>query len=169
MISSEYCLFRPLAQQECGQVIALIQSRISWMDSAGISQWNHSHYLETYPLSYFEQRAQAHQLYGLFTRENSLAAAAVLLEADPRWNGQSALPAYYIHNFVSGAAFCGAGAALIEHLIALARAEGKSCLRLDCAVNNEKLNQYYIRFGFRYVGPMEDGEYLGNLRQYDLK
>lgn len=39
----------------------------------------------------------------------------------------------------------------------------KSCmLRFDCQASNIKLNEYYERLGFGYVGIIKDGLYVGN-------
>ena len=138
--------FRRAAAGEAEQVFDLIRQRIAWMDERGIQQWNHPGYLRRYPLDYFRQCAEEGQLYALWTECGALAAGAVVLEEDPRW----------------------AGTELLRRCLALAAERGQDYLRLDCARDNPVLHDYYERFGFRFVAPVEDQGYLGDLLQYPL-
>ena len=45
---------------------------------------------------------------------------------------------------------------------------GKDNIRLDCQVSNEKLNQYYKKLGYKYVGTVKEGNYVGNKREKNI-
>ena len=47
----------------------------------------------------------------------------------------------------------------------LAAKNQKQYLRLDCAIDNPKINAYYDRLHYDYAGTCVDGKYAGNLRQ----
>lgn len=159
--------FRRAAAGEAEQVFDLIRQRIAWMDERGIQQWNHPGYLRRYPLDYFRQCAEEGQLYALWTECGALAAGAVVLEEDPRWTGYGG-KALYVHNLAASLHFSGAGTELLRRCLALAAEGGQDYLRLDCARDNPVLHDYYERFGFRFVAPVEDQGYLGDLLQYPL-
>jgi len=73
----EFRLCRP---EEAAEVFRLICERTRWMDEVGICQWNHTDYLNVFPLSYYERQQAEGTLYALCERQTGkLAAAAVLL------------------------------------------------------------------------------------------
>ena len=76
--------------------------------------------------------------------------------------------ALYVHNLAASLHFSGAGTELLRRCLALAAERGQDYLRLDCARDNPVLHDYYERFGFRFVAPVEDQGYLGDLLQYPL-
>lgn len=79
-------LFRHGKKSDVKEVIGLIEARIEWMDAEGIRQWNVNHYRERYPESYFEQAAEARQMYVLEDERTArIVAAAILLTEDKRW------------------------------------------------------------------------------------
>ena len=157
---------RPAPPEEAPALFELILRRIAWMEKRGIRQWDRAVYLAYYPLFYFIERARDGELYGLWGPDGSPRVMAVLLERDSRWpDGGNAL---YVHNLAADPAVPGAGARLLLQCMELARARGKKYLRLDCGQDNAELNAYYERLGFSYMGPMQEGEYRGNLRQCSL-
>ncbi len=143
-------------------VFQLILRRIQWMDTVGIRQWNVTNYTDAYPQRYYSQKIREGQLYVL-TEKGKVIGAVVLLESDARW--KDAVPAYYVHNLVTDVTAKGAGGILLGYVEAMAARDGKTCVRLDCAVDNEKLNQYYEKKGYRKVGVCSDGLYRGNKRE----
>ena len=58
----EFRLCRP---EEAAEVFRLICERTRWMDEVGIRQWNHTDYLNVFPLSYYEQQQAEGTLYAL--------------------------------------------------------------------------------------------------------
>lgn len=158
-------LFRHGKKSDVKEVIGLIEARIEWMDAEGIRQWNVNHYRERYTESYFEQAAEARQMYVLEDERSArIVAAAILLTEDKRW-GKAQGQSYYIHNLVSATETKDAGAEILDRIERLSRVHGKTHVRLDCIVGNSRLNEWYERMGFRYAGTTTDGEYSGVLRE----
>ena len=160
--------FRPCRPEEAAEVFRLIRARTRWMDEVGIRQWNHTDYLNVFPLSYYEEQQAEGTLYVLCERQTGkLAAAAVLLTEDERWQGDVA-PALYIHNLVGAPDCPGAGKEFLRRTEEMALRMGKRYLRLDSTRDNEALTAYYERCGFQPAGECALGAYEGTLRQKPL-
>lgn len=142
----------------------LIDSRIHWMDLVGIQQWNVTDYWKRYPKTYYENAVRRGLLY-IQKQENhgEIVGAVVLSETDRSWADDK--PAYYIHNFVTALEEKGAGDAILDACYDLALQNRKSCLRLDCSADNQKLNAYYEQRGFQLVGICDEVIYVGNKRE----
>ncbi len=129
--------FRPCRPEEAAEVFRLVCERIRWMDEVGIRQWNHTDYLNVFPRSYYEIQQAEGALYALCERQTGkLAAAAVLLTEDERWQGDTA-PALYIHNLVGAPDCPGAGKEFLRRTEEMALRMGKRYLRLDSTRDNE--------------------------------
>lgn len=168
MIATSGNIFRQGTVNDVPYIMKLIKKRIDWMDYKGINQWNKTHYIEHYPTNYYIQAAKEGKLYVLSNIENQIIASAVLLTKDIRWE-QNISSAYYIHNLVSSIEKKNAGKEIIQYIEELARLQEKDYVKLDCAVDNQKLNQWYEMLGYKYVGTITDGEYKGGLREKRLK
>ena len=68
--------FRPCRPEEAAEVFRLIRERTRWMDEVGICQWNHTDYLNVFPLSYYEEQQAEGTLYALCERQTGKLAAA---------------------------------------------------------------------------------------------
>lgn len=148
------------------QIYALIDQRIQWMDNNGIRQWNVTDYWGVYPKEHYVEQIHQKHLYVLKrTSDQTVVAVAVLYESDERWAGEQDVPAYYVHHFAADSCEKGAGALLLQHLEHIARRDGKAALRLDCADDNPRLNQYYKQKGYVLTGTCVDGVYHGNKRE----
>ncbi len=152
---------------ETEDVFALYADRIQWMNENGIRQWNMTDYLQAYPKSYYQRQQREGRLYVL-KQNGRIAGAAVLLEQDERWPDSGITSAFYVHNLVTRSDAKGVGVLLLAQAEALAKARGKRKMRLDCAVDNPFLNQYYENLGYRPAGCCTDGPYEGNLREKTL-
>lgn len=149
-------------------VFSLVEARVHWMDMMGIEQWNTTGYLEAYPLGYYEEQQDQGNLYVLHNKYNGIVAAVVLLNDDDRWNDRAETSAFYVHNLVSDIAMHGAGSIMLKEVEKIARRYGKEYIRLDCAVNNTFLNEYYEERGFVLAGSCIEGLYVGNRREKKL-
>ena len=162
-------LFELADEAALGQIYKLIDQRIRWMDEKGIRQWNVTDYWKAYPKDYYVREMWRGTLHVLKRKaDRQVMGAVVLLEQDSRWKDAAPLPAYYIHNFVADEAERGAGGMMLQKIQELAVKNHKACLRLDCAVSNEKLNRYYEQKGFLLAGQCVDGNYSGNRREKKL-
>lgn len=153
---------------DVASVFSLVEARIHWMDVMGIKQWNTTGYLEVYPLDYYVEQQEQGNLYVLYTKDNDIVSAVVLLNDDDRWNDRAETSAFYVHNLVSDVAKHGAGSILLQEVEKIAKQYGKEYIRLDCAVNNTFLNRYYEKRGYMLAGSCIDGMYVGNRREKKL-
>lgn len=159
-------IFRPSKSEDIDAVFGLYEKRVAWMNEKGIRQWNVTDYLNVYPKAYYRKHQRSGGLYVL-CRE-SVSGAAVLLRNDERWNNGSSSDALYVHNLVTDPSERGTGKLLLSELEKICDAQGKQFVRLDCAVDNIFLNNYYESLGYNFVGTCRDGVYIGNLREKKL-
>ncbi len=163
------CVFRKAIEEDVLGIFALYEKRIAWMEEKGLHQWNTTDYLTVYPRSYFRRQAASGRLWAAEDRKTgAILGAVVLLSEDGRWADRAGEPAYYVHNLVTEAAAPGLGGWMLGELETLARKDGKAALRLDCAVDNAALNDYYASHGYREAGRCADGAYRGIRREKRL-
>lgn len=156
--------FRTAKHDEIESVFDLYQKRIRWMDEKAIHQWNTTGYLESYPVNYYRKQQALGNLYVL-VEGNVIIGAVVLLQEDDRWSDKKDLHAFYVHNLVTNTGVAGAGKKLLIELEKIAFNKGICAVRLDCAVDNAFLNDYYDSLGYKVVGSCQDGTYTGNRRE----
>lgn len=157
--------FRQALETEIPAVFDLYVRRVAWMDEIGIHQWNETDYLEAYPEDYYREELQNGNLFVLEDDTGTLCGAVVLLKEDERWEEEPERNAYYVHNLVTALSAKGAGKAILREAEALAKTQGLQAVRLDCAVDNERLNAWYEAQGYLPAGTCTDGPYLGRLRE----
>lgn len=157
-------IFRLAKNNEIDTIFSLYKKRIQWMDQSGIWQWNTTDYLALYPISYYEERQRREELYVL-SRGSFIAGAVVLLKSDGRWPEEASSPAYYVHNLVTDPSVKGAGKIILSEAEKTAISRGMKFMRLDCAADNDFLNEYYDSMGYKLVGRCEEGVYIGNKRE----
>lgn len=158
--------FKQGEMKDLPQVYDIIDERIHWMDEVGIEQWNVTDYWVCYPKSYYEKAVSNGNLYVLKRKDTGLVVSvAVLYEKDDRWASQQGPAAYYVHHLATKIGEKGAGEVMIAFCEKLAADNKKEYLRLDCAIDNPKINTYYDRLQYEYAGTCVDGKYTGNLRE----
>lgn len=158
--------FRLAAVGDIDDVFSLFEKRVDWMNQQNIHQWNDTDYLNAYPKSYYIRQQELGNLYVL--ADSHVVGAVVLLQSDDRWTDRAGSPAYYVHNLVTDPSVGGAGRELLAQAEQLAVQHGKRFMRLDCAVDNAFLNDYYESMGYLPAGICEDGLYKGNRREKAL-
>ena len=160
-------IFRKATKEEIPAVFALIMRRVAWMDTVGIRQWNVTKYDQRYPLHYYEMRRQKDELFVLTEKETGkLLSVGALLHEDERWPDQAS--AYYLHHLASDPEAKGTGSVFLEMAEAYTAREGKMYMRLDSAIGNKNLENYYASRGYREAGFCKDGLYEGVLREKKL-
>ena len=140
--------FRLAKNNEIDTIYSLYEKRIQWMDHTGIQQWNTTNYLAVYPISYYTERQKSEELQ--------------------RWMKEAHSPAFYVHNLVTEPSIKGAGKIILSEAEKVASSKGMKFIRLDCAVDNEFLNEYYDLMGYKLVGHCADGHYIGNKREKEF-
>lgn len=156
--------FKQAELKDMEQFYEIIDQRIRWMDEVGLKQWNHTGYWERYPKEYYLENMEAGRMFVL-TEGGKMLAVGVIYEEDERWVNSGDMPAYYLHHFATAVDAKGAGSAYLEMLEEHSRKMGKVRLRLDCAVDNPKLNEYYEAKGYYICGSCKDGPYEGITRE----
>ena len=160
-------IFRLAAQQEIPAVFNLIMGRVAWMDVVGIRQWNTTKYDERYPLHYYEQRRQQEELFVLEDgATGQIVCVGALFHEDERWPDPES--AYYLHHLASHVNAKGTGSIFLQRAEEYTASQGKQYLRLDSAVGNKILEDYYTSRGYVEAGRCVDGLYQGILRQKKL-
>ena len=159
--------FQTAKPEEIETVFELYRKRVCWMDEIDIHQWNKTDYLSTYPVDYYHEQQRLRNLYVL-KKNDYIIGAVVLLQSDDRWLDRTSSSAYYVHNLVTDPGIKGAGKEILAETEKLAIQKGKHFLRLDCAVDNAFLNDYYASMGFVLAGICKDGDYIGNRREKTL-
>lgn len=166
-IEKQVYVFQKANHDDLEMVYALINERMDWMSANGIKQWEHEHYWNVFPKTYYDQQTDLGHLYVL-KRENEVLGAVILLEEDENWENDEPLSSYYLHQFVASLKEKGLGKLILKEVEQLALKNKKEAVRLDCIQGNVKLNQYYENLGYLFVGECEDGIYHGNKREKRL-
>ena len=148
--------------QDVPVIFEMILERDQWMKEKGITQWQDTHYLDIFPLSYYQQEQEKGNLFVLTDNKHNMIASAVVNDYDSNWHDDK--PALYIHCFVSRLNSQG-GSYFLKYIEDYARQLGKHYIRLDSMTSNQLLAQYYQKHGFIAVGEYEEGLYQGTLRQ----
>lgn len=165
IVESRY-IFRKATQQEVCEVFALIMGRVAWMDVVGIQQWNTTKYDQRYPLDYYEKLRQKDELFVLVDGAGKILCVGALFHEDERWPTPES--AFYLHHLASRNDAKGAGSIFLKEAEKYTAGQGKSYLRLDSAVGNQILENYYSSRGYTEAGRCVDGLYEGVLRQKKL-
>lgn len=164
---TEKYIFRQATKEEVPEVFALIMRRVAWMDQVGIRQWNTTKYDQRYPLDYYETRRQKQELFVLTEAEtNRIVCVGALFHEDVRWPDPES--AYYLHHLASDVDRQGTGSVFLEQAERYTASQGKQYLRLDSAIGNKVLENYYSSRGYVEAGRCADGLYQGILRQKKL-
>jgi GNAT superfamily N-acetyltransferase len=163
-MEKEY-VFRPVLPEEAQKVFDLVMSRVAWMDRVGIHQWNDTKYDRRYPLYYYEQKAKDGELFVLEEKGEFLCVGALFWE-DVRWPEPA--KARYLHHFAASVDRKGIGSLFLQEAENYAKAQGMEYMRLDSAIGNKNLENYYASRGYTECGRCEDGLYKGILRQKKL-
>lgn len=161
---AEY-IFRQAMRQEVPGVFELIMSRVAWMDRVGIRQWNATRYDVCYPPEYYEMRRQKEELFVL-EEAGKIVCVGALFREDKRWSDVKS--AYYLHHLASRLDAKGAGSIFLEKAEQYTKEQGMEYLRLDSAVSNRVLEEFYTSRGYVEAGRCVDGAYKGILRQKKL-
>lgn len=159
--------FRQARLQDVDAIMQLVQWRIDWMNAVGLHQWNETDYFGRYPRRYWEDNMDCF----LVGEKGRVVVAIALYREDVRWTrdgeytGTASGAAYYLHHLVTDPSVPGAGVAMMQYVETFALEHGIGLLRLDSAVGNHALEQYYTRLGYASCGTCHDQLYHGVLRE----
>ncbi|QWU14005.1 Protein N-acetyltransferase, RimJ/RimL family [Paenibacillus sophorae] len=138
-----------------GEVLKLLREAAQWMRDNGLTQWKPEQFKEEDILNYFNER----EVY--IAMQGGVAAGMFTLQfGDPQYWGRRNDESFaYLHRLAVAMPFRGAGlgSKLLKFAAEMAKASGRSGLRLDTIADNVKLNRYYQSQGFRYMGTHDVG------------
>ena len=158
-------IFREASLLDVQPIMTLVQQRIDWMNQRGLHQWNETDYFGRYPQAYWERNISSF----LVGEERRVVVAIALYREDVRWHSvDHRQDAYYLHHLVTAPTHPGAGRAMMLYVEQYAWQHGINLLRLDSAVGNSKLEQFYTALGYQPCGTCQDRLYSGVLRQKKL-
>lgn len=150
------------SSNDIDNIILLIKKRINWMNEKNIKQWNTTNYLDFYNNEYFTSKVENNELY-VIKHSEKILGAVVLLSNDPGWNDNN--KAIYVHNLVSDIESKNIGKTILINVEKIAKQKNISFIRLDCQIDNIRLNEYYEDLGYKIVGTCNEGKYKGNKRE----
>jgi GNAT superfamily N-acetyltransferase len=153
-----------LVQAGAGDVELIRQMLVEaaeWMQGEGIEQWKPEQFTVDEIMTYFEYRMIFLALDG-----EKPAGMFTLQDTDPSyWKTNDDPNYYYLHRLTVSLPYrrFGLGTAFLDWASNKASSEGKKGLRLDCRRSNLKLNRFYQKQGFKFMGVTEKQEQFFNL------
>jgi GNAT superfamily N-acetyltransferase len=144
--------------EESAQVITLLKSVASWLKENEIKQWGYL--LEGGDDEEIEQAIANNETY-LVVKEGELVGTFTLLAGQSEWDKhvwgtEASTNVIYLHRLAILPTYMkrGLGKSLINWI--LNNQYDKEYIRLDCVLENSRLNHFYKENGFELVGT-EDG------------
>jgi ribosomal protein S18 acetylase RimI-like enzyme len=140
---------RPVTLETRAQFAALLEDANHWQKARGSEGWSSS-----FDDDWMLPRIERGELYLALLGGEAVAAFRILWEDRPFWGEREVGDSIYLHTFAvrRSKAGLGIGEAVIEHVAGMARARGRTKMRLDCFLSNASLIAYYERNGFVSVG-----------------
>lgn len=150
--------FRKSINQEYLSCFKLIKDRLSWMEEKGFNHWNSFDYLSVFPLDFFKNLQTKGELYVLIKNDEVLAFASIADDGDT----------YYLHHLTSKISDHSYGKEFLFRVFDYALSNDKKYVRLDSSKNYKALDDYYAELGFKEIGEVVDGPYIGSLKELKL-
>jgi len=136
---------------ESGIVRNILTEVQAWLHQRELVQWTNA-FSETW----LQKQIGNGHFYVVRQAEVPVAVFRLLV-ADPVYWGHDTTPALYLHTLAVArtAKGQGIGKKILDWAAQKARAEGKTCLRLDCLADNPVLISYYADYGFVFIARKE--------------
>lgn len=142
-------------ERDIASIIEIIKQRCEWFEQNRIEQWGDWYYTELYNAEYFIKAMKEYHLYVIKQAKEIIGVFLLKDEDQDYWNDNE--KAYYIHHLVTKIGYPGLGIKILDFIEELAKQNEIKYLRLDCIRTNQKLNQYYLDYGFKEKGQGEEG------------
>ena len=140
-------------------IIEILKQRCDWLKKNNMEQWGDWYCTTKYNTNYFKKAMEINKFY--IVKQGTEVKGGLLKNSDKEyWNDNE--EAYYIHHFATKLGLPQLGVLVLNCIENIAKANKKSCIRLDCMQSNKKLNKYYKDYGFENVG-FGDFPYKHNL------
>lgn len=148
--------------QQFDKIYELYNSRTKWFESNNIKQW--PRYAERHKNEI--QTAIENKNYYIFKKQNEIIAGFEISNEPGYFNDDG--QALYLHKVVVKVGYKNIGTYIFMVAKDLAKSNNKQHLRLDCVKNNEKLNEIYEKYGFKFVGSGKTIRYEYCLRECNV-
>ena len=145
-------VIRLATQDDFTAIDQLILLKAQEFQTAGKSQW--VKYLEPSRSDYVRHDLTNGTVY-VYERDNQILGSVSLIPPtdwdDNLWNAHDG--AVYLHRLVTDSRM--KGERIGERLMQYVLSHTEATIRLDCVADNTFLNDYYPKFGFRYIGEQD--------------
>ena len=132
-------------------ILAILDEAARWLQSRGVSQWP-----APFPSEVVVNDVACGRAW-LATIGADPVGAVTLQDSDPRFWGDAAGSAVYVHRLAVRRSCAGLGRHILTWIESYARGLGRVCVRLDCVAANTALRGYYERAGYTCVGNVTIG------------
>ncbi|MDR0850743.1 MAG: GNAT family N-acetyltransferase [Christensenellaceae bacterium] len=137
--NTEFLLAR---KDDLDEIFKIFQNKEEWLKEKEIDQWRG--YTQRYGKDFFLNHITNEHMY-ILKETDKIIACGVLLSGDSLW-GELSPDARVLKNLASIES--GGGAALMEHMFEMCKAEGIKKIVIDCLATNRDLIGYYKGRGF---------------------
>lgn len=145
--------------EEADDIIHLLKEVAQWIQEIKIDQWRSV--AEGQVDEEIKEMIMREQVY-IVKKGKNLVATFTLYENQGEWDrylwGDLQDGAIYIHRLAVALSKKGGGLGrgIIQWIENKIKQEGKTIVRLDCVAHNKKLNDFYRRCGYTYLGRRHD-------------
>lgn len=145
--------------EEADEIIHLLKEIAKWIQEIKIDQWRSlagGHVDQE-----IKEMIMRERVYRVKSGEN-IVATFTLYEKQGEWDrylwGDLQDGTVYIHRLAVALSKKGEGLgkSLMQWIENKIKHDGKTMIRLDCVAHNKKLNDFYVRCGYTYLGTQHD-------------
>ena len=147
--------------KDLDDIYNLYVERVDWFRHKDIGQWKY--YLDFHPKEEFYDIIKNKRLYVVIKDYEIVGAVEIKYINKEFWNDEKN-NTVYIKKLVTKIGVKDIGSVVINYIKYLAVFQKLNSIRLECEASNDKLNDIYYKYGFKFV----DYVYRNNIR-YNLR
>ena len=147
--------------KDLDDIYNLYVERVDWFRHKDIGQWKY--YLDFHPKEEFYDIIKNKRLYVVIKDYEIVGAVEIKYINKEFWNDEKN-NTVYIKKLVTKIGVKDIGSFVINYIKDLAVFQKLNSIRLECEASNDKLNDIYYKYGFKFV----DYVYRNNIR-YNLR
>ena len=145
-------------------ILKIYSDRMKWFKENEIKQW--SRYLENHPKQEFIESIKNNNFY-IIKQNDDIIGCFELSHFNSNWNNNN-MYAYYLNKIVTKVGYRNLGKTILDTVKRIAKNDGKKYLRLDCLKSNNRLNEIYEKYGFKFVRYGKNEKYSYALRELKI-
>lgn len=155
--------FEVAKEDQLDEILKIYQERIDWFKEKEIKQW--TKYKEHHSKEEFRDIIKRGRLF-ILKQNKDIISAFQIEENSKYWEDNE--EAYYLYKVVTLPKTRKIGNIIVAICKDLAISNNKKYLRLDCLEDNTKLNEIYIKHGFKLIKTGANKDYIYALREYKI-